>query len=130
MMLTAYDRSSEGVYCSDDWIDFKRGSSRPYSPWPGLDCGIGGWRCLLLEGEDSRERLEPLGALRGILTVGFRVWGGLIWDIGLGLIGGMAEIEVSLGPGTALSPSGVRTFDGELVDSSLGLDSLSSSSRS
>ena len=70
MMLTTYDRSSEGVYCSDDVIDFKRGSSRPYSPWPGLDCEMGGWRSLLLEGEDSRERPDFISGWRSLLLKG------------------------------------------------------------
>ena len=86
---------------------------------------MGGWRGLLLEGEESRERL-----VRGSLIFGIIFWGALRWETGLDWGRGIAEEGVSLGPGTVLSPSRTEACDDVFIESSLEIDSSSSSSES
>ena len=78
-----------------------------------------------MEGEESRERL-----VRASLIFGIIFWEALRWDAGLGLGRGIAEGGVSLRPGTVLSPSRTEACDDEFIESSLEIDSLSSSSES
>ena len=75
-----------------------------------------------MEGEESRERL-----VRASLIFGIIFWGALRWETGLGLGRGIAEEGVSLGPGTVLSPSRTEACDDVFIESSLEIDSSSSS---